>query len=519
MGLLSIPAGGSLHWRAALALLLALCSSAPSAATITVDTSASGSSSSACTLLDAVASANRDSAVGGCVAGDADALDTIVFADALANTTIRPGGTLVLENAPLAINGGSLGIILSGDNQYRLIESKRGSPLRRLQGLTFVNGATSTDGGAIDNDGTLEVIACTVRQSQAGDDGGAINNKGSLAVKSSIVAQNSSGDDGGAISNKGTLTIDRSTVDRNTASDDAGAISNSGSLTIWNSAISNNVAKDDAGAIDNEGTVLIHNSTFSLNSTENDSGAIDNSGDMIIEQATLDENTTTDDGGAVYNTGTLTILGSTLANNEAGDDGGAIYNASGDSAGTLSIQNNTFFANSAGDDGGAIYNEGGNNPGSLSIVNSTLTNNIAIDEGATLAGAGDLGLLNTVIADSQGSMACAEDTVLMTNFSNWLEDSSCDGTADGDPQLGPLADNGGPTLTQMPQGLGGLVDAGANAQCLLIDQRGVTRPQGGACDIGAVEVVVSRLDNCADGPMELQICVPARGGWRSTLGR
>src|SRR5207247_10006183 len=61
------------------------------------------------------------------------------------------------------------------------------------------------------------------------------------------------------------------------------------------------------------------------------------------------------------------------------------------------------------------------------------------------------------------------------------------------PNLGPLANNGGPTLTHIPFPLQSpqvnrAIDGGSG--CLSPDQRGVLRPQGGACDIGAVEYVL-----------------------------
>jgi hypothetical protein len=57
-----------------------------------------------------------------------------------------------------------------------------------------------------------------------------------------------------------------------------------------------------------------------------------------------------------------------------------------------------------------------------------------------------------------------------------------------DPKLGPLADNGGPTLTHLPLPGSPLIDGGQCIVGLTTDQRGVARPQGGACDVGAVEV-------------------------------
>src|SRR5690606_28129492 len=84
---------------------------------------------------------------------------------------------------------------------------------------------------------------------------------------------------------------------------------------------------------------------------------------------------------------------------------------------------------------------------------------------------------------------------------NFSDDTSCGLTAAtdrqgaGDPQLGPLAANGGPTMTRLPAATSPLVDAIPVASCrddgasdVTTDQRGVTRPQGSGCDIGAVEL-------------------------------
>jgi hypothetical protein len=58
-----------------------------------------------------------------------------------------------------------------------------------------------------------------------------------------------------------------------------------------------------------------------------------------------------------------------------------------------------------------------------------------------------------------------------------------------DPNLGPLKNNGGATLTMAPQAGSPAINAAdtASQACPATDQRGVMRPQGGACDIGAVE--------------------------------
>ena len=79
---------------------------------------------------------------------------------------------------------------------------------------------------------------------------------------------------------------------------------------------------------------------------------------------------------------------------------------------------------------------------------------------------------------------------------NVTSDSSCGldaGPSDlpeTDPGVGPLADNGGPTLTRLPQPASPALDRAdcSVAATITADQRGVSRPQGSACDSGSVEV-------------------------------
>jgi hypothetical protein len=104
--------------------------------------------------------------------------------------------------------------------------------------------------------------------------------------------------------------------------------------------------------------------------------------------------------------------------------------------------------------------------------------NIAVTTGGiTIAGAGNLvsgaGLVNASFADPPLS---------------------------GDPALGPLADHGGPTFTMLPAPGSAAIDAlpPQGGQCpAAVDQRGIARPVGAGCDIGAVEQVFDRI--FADG--------------------
>jgi hypothetical protein len=68
-----------------------------------------------------------------------------------------------------------------------------------------------------------------------------------------------------------------------------------------------------------------------------------------------------------------------------------------------------------------------------------------------------------------------------------VEDGSCSASLSGDPKLGALADNGGPTQTHALLGGSPAINAGDDVICPTTDQRGIVRPQGEHCDIGAYE--------------------------------
>jgi hypothetical protein len=73
-----------------------------------------------------------------------------------------------------------------------------------------------------------------------------------------------------------------------------------------------------------------------------------------------------------------------------------------------------------------------------------------------------------------------------------------------DPKLGPLADNGGSTLTMALLRGSPAIDSGNTAAAPQTDQRGFSRPFGAATDIGAYEIVpLLRADRALDGGIDL----------------
>ena len=211
------------------------------------------------------------------------------------------------------------------------------------------------------------------------------------------------------------------------------------------------------GAINNNGgtvavtdVVFLRNSAFAGGAIENHDG-----GTLTIRGSTFDGNTALP-GGAISNygstvtarTSTLTVTNSTFVGNSA-VVGGAIYDLA---YATIRVTNSTFSGNTASGGGPALQNDG------LTVL---VENSLFADNGCA-----------TGITDGGGNL-------------DW-PDSGCPGV-NGDPRLHALADNGGPTPT-MALGAGSAgIDAALSGICPATDQRGIVRPFGAGCDIGAYE--------------------------------
>ena len=214
-------------------------------------------------------------------------------------------------------------------------------------------------------------------------------------------------------------------------------------------------------------------------------------------------------GGAILSDGTLELVDRVFSGNVGGRTGGAVA-----SFGDTSVAGSTFSANSA-TFGGAIHTSAGG----LTVLNSTFAANSASRPGepfstgaqppqryerdvcrnsAALAGgggginahvAGTSTLRNTIFADNPGGNCRGAGIDGGGNLS-W-PDTTCPGV-NVDPRLdsGGLQDNGvrrrrsrsWPTVRRST--------VASRPSCPPIDQRGVVRPQGAGCDIGAYELVV-----------------------------
>jgi predicted outer membrane repeat protein len=195
-------------------------------------------------------------------------------------------------------------------------------------------------------------------------------------------------------------------------------------------------------------------------------------------------------GGGIYDSdsGGLTLNRVLVARNSATLNGGGVYMSTGTITNST-IANNTL-TDPSGTAGGGIYAFG-----TVTLANVTVAGNGATDDagvlGAGLSGSGFFAK-ETIVADN--APANCDAPVASLAPSNLDDDGTCfGGPADlhSDPFLQALADNGGPTDTMALGAASPAVDAGSDADCAAVDQRGVGRPVGDHCDLGAFEGIVS----------------------------
>lgn len=196
-------------------------------------------------------------------------------------------------------------------------------------------------------------------------------------------------------------------------------------------------------------------------------------------------------GGAIHiSGGTVTFSNSTFSGNSA-SYGGAIAIKGG---GVLNIANSTFSGNNATYTGGAIHV--GSSGGTVTVANSTLSGNSTLSVNSAPYGGGGiylnatqtgvsstLNIFNSIVAgNSATSSPDIFGTVASGNYN----------IIGGNPNLGSLADNGGPTKTMALLAGSPAIDAGDpnfDSTNTPFDQRGSARKSGGAIDIGAFELL------------------------------
>lgn len=477
------------------------------AATFNVTSSAD---SGAGTLRQAIADANA--AVGP---------DTITFTAALSGSTIAISSGQMLISDSVDIQGpGSANLTIDANQTSRIfyVYNPAVTPIDvTISGLTLLDGRSivagdvqGSAGGAIRVVGeSLALEDADVLNSIGSDGGGiwfaALENlvapsivpaPASLSITDSTLSGNSavdgvgpanSGYGGGVCVTGGdTVVLDEVTLTNNTAARDAGGLlvrplgtQVIGSVTILNSFVTNNDATIGSGGgliVLGRTLMTIADSTIAGNESMDVGGGlvVSNVGQFDLRRSTISGNVANSGaglaiGGLPLEASRTTIENCTFAGNAATQRAGAME-VTGE---TLTVKETTVSGNTAPDDAGIFATSAYNSSASVDIVNAIVANN----------GAGpDLG------AAAGGAFTVAHSLIENPGTSNPTD-------AGGnlflqDPQLGPLQDNGGPTLTMRPAATSPVVNAGdpAFTPPPATDQRGFSRVSGGRIDMGAVEL-------------------------------
>ncbi len=389
---------------------------------------------------------------------DGDSVKTMVAA-AQDGDRLRVRGTCigaVVIDRDLTIVGVGTAAKLSGDGRVRVVRVRAGA-IVTLAGLIISDGA-ARHGGGILNAGTLTLVHVKVRNNRAGPD-----DPCGLRPDPTCGYRRGSRNVGGGIVNTGTLDMVASRVWGNRAAN-GGGIANDGTMTVTRSTIARNVAaqwgESWGGGIINAGTLTIRRSTIAKNAVVSGEGYAG--------------------GGGIVNGGRLIVTESTISHNRVrgqnGGTGGGIangfeYGCCG--AGEVLLAASTVTGNETGGIYACLDCEEGS-PDTMTLRSSIVAGN-GRDCVGTFASAG-----HNLIGMSGRSCE---------GFRHGVEHDRVGSAADPiSPRLGPLADNGGSTLTHALRPGSPAIDHAGPGPCdTRYDQRGARRPQGVRCDIGALE--------------------------------
>lgn len=447
--------------RGAVAMLFvsALASAPLAATTITVDDAGDGApQAGVCTLRSAIAAANTDAAVGGCVAGSGG--DTIEFAPGVIEVVLT-GGQLVVNDE----------LVLRGTQRVTLRRDEAAAPARVID-------VTGTDTRL-----TLDHITVrggrTVAESTDGR-GAGIRSAGHVELIDSTITDNRTEGDsarGGGIYADGSVTLLRSEVSENRTEGDSaqGAGIRADAVTMTQSTLRANVASGRTVA----GAGLFARDFLAIDSTIADNAAT-GTGDV--------------DGGGVYTTATLRVERSLVTGNSVNP---AVFDAVGGGLAcicAMEVFDSTVSGNTAAIGGGiaSAY---------LTAYSSTVTDNTSNDGtsgGIALLqvnGGSQFRIASSIVYGNTGDIGAPLGSVLVTGSHNIVGSASPpavfmpEDTRNCDPVLDALADNGGATWTHALGAGSCALDSGDNPGNFTIDQRGAPRTSGAATDVGAFEVL------------------------------
>lgn len=452
------------------------------------------------------------------------------------NVAVARGGGIFIDAAspPAALS--ITRTVISGNSADLGAGIWNGSTLELTNSVVTANQAGRSGGGIYSAAGsTLKVSASEISANRAENDaaedmqGGGIRSLGELTLDATTVSGNSARFGGGLAITDGTARVKDSVIEENEAVTGGGIYKVAADLWISHSIIRNNLlipsateaaAANDlgngAGVFNSQGgTLLIEYSSISGNTTPLEingapvltaGGGIHSARSVNIADSTISDNRASAGAGIHVVDGGLNLSRSTVSGNIGRLNGGGIF------ANThLAIVNSTITGNSAMRGGGVMVSSGSQ----ARISYSTISGNSVQRNHATQAlGGGGLYVIgqlhmtgtiaagNTMEAGGLGADIRVNNgtaTSFGYNLIGSLTDSGFTAVASDGHSLPagllPLADNGGPTWTMLPESDSFAVNNGHAVECqdtlgqqIRYDQRSTLRAQDGHCTIGAVEL-------------------------------
>ncbi len=455
------------------------------------------------------------------------------------NHADKYGGGIFIDQGQLTLNSGQIRSN-TADEGGGGVYVNRSSAVFDQAGDSDVasNGTNLQGGGVFVASGQALFSAGEVRDNTAETDGGGVYvGSGQITLDGGEIYDNSASNDGGGVGvDAGAVIMSTGQIRDNTADGRGGGVFLNGSDATFDLSgdglVVGNEAASGGGVFINAGDMTFSGGEIVTNSVSADGGGVYvNEADAMFEMSDTgilagNEALSGLGGGLHVHYGTANVTGGRIYQN-TGDDGGGVYVHQGvlglsrvavsdnvavrgaglfNANGTLTIVNSTVSGNATDDlgvyatggSGGGLFN--GGDAATTTITHSTFVSNTANTDVTWPWGAGGIdgisgtvSLRSTVVAYNQ-----RVDTLVncvgtpISNGYNMDDDGSCNlvdttDISNTDPLLGPLADNGGGNQTHALLSGSPAVDAAACVASVTTDQRGVSRPQGAGCDIGAYE--------------------------------
>jgi CSLREA domain-containing protein len=410
---------------------------------------------------------------------------------------------IIVDNAARGISYDGGGGIYSPRNSLTVVRS-----------IISGNSAWQAEGGGIrKTNGVLILEDSTISDNSAGGKGGGISAADSIQVhiRNSTIRNNSAGSDywGGGlylVHGVGESTIEGTIITGNSAVDGGGMMVADARLTVTGSTVSDNSTSSSFGGIgggiwSSYSHLTLVRSVITGNSAGYGGGIFSSTElptPITLIETTISNNAACFNGGGIISSGmNITAIGCTISGNTADGNGGGIAHVRDyiGRAGVISLVNSTVSGNRSKQHGGGIYVDG-HESATHSITHSTIAFNVSDSDdsgsgsgGGLFVKSGNVLLDHTIAAGNHDNTGMALDVagVIHAGFSL---------IGFGSAFLGPLANNGGPTMTHALRSGSPAVNAGDPAAMAGVggvpqhDQRGApfARVYGGRIDIGAFEL-------------------------------